>query len=455
MSQAPPRTPRQPKLRASCDSCGAAKLKCSRDWPQCERCFSLGLGCVYGVSRKMGKPPREKPRISEASSASRTPSKQAGSIDRDIATDNSCSSGPSGAVGDTIFPSSEPYRSVDNVTSAWRAVEGYTNSLMTSIDEPDGSHSDLLDPSFDDLMSLHFGENILSKLAAPGLDCDSDPKTQAEASQSKFDEKMCFDGTLELPSGGKGHDCSREAHEILESLCFPRLDKANFIAQPTPGSSSASASPADRVPLDHILCLNREASERLGHLLTCACAKSPYLALLYASIFSRILIWYQQAAGCTPGASWDPAAMILDTASPQVSLTESLPSLSSTSGVGSSAWSSTAASTFGTGGAANTPTLTQSTVFGVTPTTMALGTFSVDDLRVQTALKIQLVSGEMRRAGHLIDQFASHISGGQSLADGYICSGVNSLYQSLNSWFRGEHSRITNIIKSNLRDLNT
>ena len=455
MSEAPPRAPRQPKLRASCDSCGVAKLKCSRDWPQCERCLSLGLGCVYGVSRKMGKPPREKPRVSEASNASRKPGEHAGSIDRDIATDKSRSSGACGFVEDTIVPSAEPYQSFDDVPSAWRAVDGYPNSLMTSVDAPDGLHNDLLDSSFDDFMSLHFGENIPFKLASPVLDCGSSPKTQTEAPQSKVDEDMCIDSTLVLPPGNKGHDCSREAHEILESLSFPRLDKAHFISQPSPGSAPASASTADRVPLDHILCVNREASERLGHLLTCACAQSPYLALLYASIFSRILIWYQQAAGYTQGASWDPAAMILDTASQHVSLTDSLTDLSSTSGVGSSSWSSTAASTFGTGGAISTPTLTQSTVLGVTPTTMALGTFSVDDSRVQTALKIQLVSGEMRRAGHLIDQFASHNSGGQSVADGYNCIGVNSLYQSLNSWFRGEHSRITNIIKSNLRDLNT
>ena len=403
----------------------------------------------------MGKPPREKRRISEASSVSRTPGEHADSIDRDINTDNSSSSGACGSVGDDIVPNSGPYRSLDNVLSAWRAVDGYPNSLMTSVDAPDGLHNDLLEPSFDDFMSLDFGENLLSKLAAPVLGIDSNPKTQSEDSQSKVDENMCFDSNLSSPLANKGHDCSREAHAILESLSFPRPDKAHLISQPSPGSASTTASTADRVPLDHILCLNREASERLGPLLTCACAESPYLALLYASIISRILIWYQQAAGCTPSASWNPTAMIRDTGSQHVSLTESLPNSSSSSGVGSSAWSSTAASRFGSGGAISTPTLTQSTIVGVTPTKMALGTFSVDDLRVQTALKIQLVSGELRRAGHLIDQFASHNSGGRNLADEYSYSGVNSLYESLKSWFRREHLRITNLIKSNLRDLNT
>lgn len=51
--------PRQPKLRSSCDGCGAAKLKCDRGQPECGRCVSFGMPCVYGESRKFGRPPRQ------------------------------------------------------------------------------------------------------------------------------------------------------------------------------------------------------------------------------------------------------------------------------------------------------------------------------------------------------------------------------------------------------------
>ena len=118
-------------------------------------------------------------------------------------------------------------------------------------------------------------------------------------------------------------------------------------------------------------------------------------------------------------------------------------------------WSSPAASTFSTGGALSTPTLTQSTGLAVAPARMAIGTFNVDDLCVQTALKIQLLLGEMRRAGRLIGQFTSHNSGGQCLTDEYTFGDVNSLYQILDSWLRGEHSRIANMMRSKLGELNT
>lgn len=67
------RAPRQPKLRSSCDRCGAAKLKCDRGRPQCGRYIPLGLDCVYGVSRKMRKPARERLRIPEMSVIPRRP----------------------------------------------------------------------------------------------------------------------------------------------------------------------------------------------------------------------------------------------------------------------------------------------------------------------------------------------------------------------------------------------
>ncbi|EEU43543.1 uncharacterized protein NECHADRAFT_82927 [Fusarium vanettenii 77-13-4] len=55
------RAPRlQTRFRSSCDACGQAKIKCDRGRPACSRCIAQGLGCVYGVSRKAGKPPRRR-----------------------------------------------------------------------------------------------------------------------------------------------------------------------------------------------------------------------------------------------------------------------------------------------------------------------------------------------------------------------------------------------------------
>ncbi|KAI6296363.1 hypothetical protein MCOR28_006995 [Pyricularia oryzae] len=48
--------PRQPRLRASCDGCFLAKVKCSKARPICSRCLACGIECRYSPSTRAGKP---------------------------------------------------------------------------------------------------------------------------------------------------------------------------------------------------------------------------------------------------------------------------------------------------------------------------------------------------------------------------------------------------------------
>ncbi|KAI1738907.1 hypothetical protein F4680DRAFT_152117 [Xylaria scruposa] len=50
---------RQPRLRASCDGCFLAKVKCSKGRPMCSRCLSCGIICNYSPSSRAGKPKPE------------------------------------------------------------------------------------------------------------------------------------------------------------------------------------------------------------------------------------------------------------------------------------------------------------------------------------------------------------------------------------------------------------
>ncbi|KAF2204081.1 hypothetical protein GQ43DRAFT_461050 [Delitschia confertaspora ATCC 74209] len=416
------RIPRQPKLRSSCDECGAAKLKCDRGQPECGRCISLGLLCVYGVSRKMGKPSRRRLQI---------PGTPAGGVPVI----------PTGNVG------SQQDREEIN---GRRPIDGFSNNFRTSIDSIDSLHSDLFGSVLPDYFpSLEFGDgsNIdlghTSTLSSTDFEGYATPTTQTDHSHNQVNEKNYFESALLALSGSnKGHDCFREAHETLGSLSFDSLHNVHSLPQTPPASASTMTSNAQGVPLDHVLRLNREASERLGRLLTCSCAASPHIALLHASIICRILIWYEQGVSSTQST----ASVVLDTTSLQLPLTEFSPCSGSGSSGGGSAWSSAAASTFNTGGE-TTPILTG---LSVAPARMALGSFNIDDLRVQAALKIQLLLGEMRRVSRLIDQFTSHNTGASN-SNGSTFGGVEGLYQNLDTWLRGEHSRIANTMRSELR----
>ena len=443
-----PRTSRQPKVRSSCDRCGTAKLKCDRGQPQCRRCIPLGLECIYGVSRKMGKPPRERLRIADVPGVPRRPDEYTGSISRDRPDDNNCSSGATGSVIDSIVLKSGPFSSVNNVPSAWGASDSYNDSLMTNVDMSDALQTDLSGSSVSDFASLEFDDHLLytnmqtgsiSMLDMPEFEGFSTSAAETKPSQTQINEIVFFDSAL-MPSAGSGaHDCSREAYDILGSLSLLNLDMAHCVPGSASSSASTPGSTTHRVPFDHILRLNRESSERLGRLLTCRCARWPHQALLYASIISLVLTWYQEAAGCTQRASWSPVATATDTASPHESSSGS-----------PSPWSSTPVGTaVGTGGA-STPTYTGATALGVAPTHMAIGSFNIDDQEVQAALRIQLLLGESRRTGALIDLYRS-----SSGIDEFRLSSVDSLHKSLSSWLKMEHLRIADAMRSRLREVST
>ena len=440
-----PQTPCKPKLRSSCDRCGAAKLKCDRGLPLCGRCIHLGLACVYGVSQKKGKPPREGRPLSEVTGISRRPDESSGNISRDRPDDDCCSSDVTGSLTDSTVLSSGPLPSLNNVPLAWGASYSYYNSLTTSADASDVTQNDLFRSSASDFTSLEFNDDMLdtffqnlpvSTLGTPKFEGHSTSTAETRTTQTQIDENVAFDSTSMPSTGSRGHDCSREAYDILGSLSLLNPTTAHCVSGISSSSASTIDSATHRVPFDQILRLNREAIERLRCLLTCHCARKPHQALLYASIISLILTWYEEASSCTQEVSWSPVAAATDT----VSCNE-FPSGSQSS------WSTTALCTVTTGGP-STPTYTGATA--VAPTHMAIGSFTIDDQQVQAALRIQLLLGESRRTGSLIDLYRS-----SSGVDESTFGSVDSLYKNLSSWLKQENSRIADVMRSTLKEVGT
>ncbi|PSN67007.1 hypothetical protein BS50DRAFT_588042 [Corynespora cassiicola Philippines] len=48
--------PKAPKVRQSCDTCQASKIRCGQERPSCRRCVKYSIDCVYSVSRRAGRP---------------------------------------------------------------------------------------------------------------------------------------------------------------------------------------------------------------------------------------------------------------------------------------------------------------------------------------------------------------------------------------------------------------
>ncbi|KAF5852349.1 hypothetical protein GGP41_007778 [Bipolaris sorokiniana] len=48
--------PKVAKVRQSCDTCQASKIRCGQERPSCRRCAKYNITCVYSVSRRAGRP---------------------------------------------------------------------------------------------------------------------------------------------------------------------------------------------------------------------------------------------------------------------------------------------------------------------------------------------------------------------------------------------------------------
>lgn len=379
-------TPRQPKLRSSCDACGAAKLRCDRDQPECSRCVSYGITCHYGVSRKMGKPRRDR---------NQNP--------------------PSSTAEKPTLTSTEVELTFPEVPGSWDTLDDGIRShdnLTDRVDEFDQPFPSLLPPSSSLDLSSPYGLQVGTALSTPGYS----PNLTNYCLTPLVSNNLEPHQNSNLASA----NCARDLNTTLESLSMIGLPKTHYDESPSPSVSSTEITIGTGAPFDHGLCVTRQVIERLSsHLLTCPCSAGPSLALLYASGISRVLAWYQQAACAQSGSA-----------------ANGLPRSEC-------------------GGGGLTPaSLTSTDGFSAMPATMAVGTFSVDDFRVQSALRMQLLLGEMRRAGGLIELFVnSHITDtGQKCQDESVAA--ERLHQSLDTWLRNEHSRIANMMRGRLRELN-
>ncbi|KAI0517277.1 hypothetical protein F5B22DRAFT_115823 [Xylaria bambusicola] len=382
------------KLRSSCDACGQAKVrdqrpllncvtsglrartktKCDRRRPACSRCVSQGIKCVYGVSRKSGKPPRRRPPVTSPSESE----KRATNVDLMF------------GLAEGTLPITPDFSATD---------------IGFQAQFPFGSLGDLsvLTPN-------------LSDQDTTGLTWQCDSRATPKPAENSSTPNAVTGATAQR------HSCAQELKDIMRVL---------YCSNPfTPVSDGVLARTLD---LGSILTRSRDVVRRLELLLKCPCARSPHMAMLYASIMSRMLLWYRQAAwnATTTGASPTPAAE------------EPMPFVS-----GSSLTKAGAAETADEIGGG----------VSVLAMPVTVGTFETDDRNLQTALTNCLLLSELRKVGALIDMFMcigrselqntnAACSIGEELG---ACQGDTALFESLGAWLWTEHGHILKKARSGL-----
>jgi hypothetical protein len=222
------------KLRSSCDACGDAKTKCDRNQPQCTRCISLNLTCVYGPSRQFGKRPRR--RLEPARNTLPMVENQATTLPQ--------------------FPSNGAYISVADM------------DFSTGVNTTTGNFGDpsLLLPSLPSIWPQF--ENYDSNeytLTTPISICQDD----------------ISNGSIPTPpSTNDSHKCYHEPNDVLENLTIRHFTLET------------------QLDLSEMLHKNKSAVEYFHRFLDCRCSKTqPDMVLFHASLVARVLYFYRASAG--------------------------------------------------------------------------------------------------------------------------------------------------------------
>ncbi|CAA9966987.1 AflR C6 zinc cluster transcription factor [Pyrenophora teres f. maculata] len=322
---APPANQKKLKLRASCDSCAASKVKCSKDHPICARCFANNTQCVYGVSRKHGKPGRSKKRNPDGTpfikvakqrlSPGRTDFPNYTTQSEHTLSQPDLEMGPNWASDwSTTTPSlpATPDFDVEATpepfyTNFDSSEIGLVDSTFLSTAHIQPKTTQVAQPDF--VFRDQFAKAPLEQLCSPELQaCDTCMDTKAvKPLEYTYDDTMTTAhphsfsststmhtpmsqsmGTYNPPSftasssRSTPHCCYTLAYSTLQSLgilstdTYPVLNHENL----TPGLSTA-----------------RLATESVLQLVRCPCSSDPHLAMLYSSITSKILTWYRMSVG--------------------------------------------------------------------------------------------------------------------------------------------------------------
>ena len=322
-----PFTPRRDgnlKLRASCDACAASKVKCSKEHPNCARCLQTHTKCIYGVSRKHGKPGRVRKRNPDGSPFVKV-TKQRPS--------------PSGNEFGAFMLQTPPVRRTNSeVTSNWPSDWSPTPSLSTpsgfdseTAPEPPYPNEILQDTTYMETDFLSRQHVQPEPMSATGTDqFFQDPFTQEQTVQSQYptwetlNDYMGSDDAKPMdyhPNGAKtvehlrsvssisfpyspmsqtvgGHDNMASYTEVTTDDCHSCYPLAYSTLESLPHVRYPGHS---RDSFDAVLHTVRSARENISRLLRCSCSSDPHLAMLYSSITSKILAWYQTAASINRG----------------------------------------------------------------------------------------------------------------------------------------------------------
>ena len=242
-----------PTLRASCDSCNQAKVKCTKQQPQCQRCKKHNIDCIYGISLRAGKRASQPPPPTKVEIPPPLPT--------DWNMDLSATTTPYSPLDmDGVCPSMFEY-------DMPFPLEGYQGNIFTN------------DDTFLPLADLTFPDHTQSASTATNTStCDTSPV-------------MSDSLLLSLSTGmvRPSHTQNMPTSLFASCSCF----RTTILTLSTLQQLSESSHTTFDVALVH----NKEAVALCLDTLKCSCASDSTVILLVVSLLAKTIHIYERPCG--------------------------------------------------------------------------------------------------------------------------------------------------------------
>lgn len=287
--------PRHSRLRASCDSCFLAKVKCSKSRPMCLRCLTCGTDCKYSPSSRAGKPKSDASRGSQSSKLrdmSLPEYPQASTVAYTTPPMNIDDEHPSSHGQDTDWPLTP--NSIDGQTNR----HSISSTIMPipaneSLTEAEDSvtNGDLFNPSFPwtntPRINMASGSSRITSLA-PWFECETNFNTSSPPGLGP-NPNIYLSNTM----AAKSPTCN----------CF------NTCLQALQALHNNTYSTTSVPSFDVVLTVNRKAVDGCAMMLNCPIclsqSGSSITTMLLGTIIGMIMTIYQDASkiyfGLNPG----------------------------------------------------------------------------------------------------------------------------------------------------------
>ncbi len=292
----------QQKLRDSCESCAASKVRCSKEKPTCNRCAERGVKCQYSVQQRTGRKFRRRESINDnmkdaTSSQTITPLSSTSPFFPELDT----------AAGLSLFDSS--FGALDASTILFTSSDAFKASHIPtdSLSLPNIPSQNLLShPNIcpDHTQSYAAGNCALDEANVSFQSCENflsaSSETGPNGEEFGLASPTCSFPTVQLSpqlgaarnvTGCQQPDSLETALRLMRQLSCE--EGHLFLASLTTTGHDHQGTELPQLPI--VIDKNKKAMEAVRSTLQTTCSQDGYLLVVVCLVVSKVLSTYASA----------------------------------------------------------------------------------------------------------------------------------------------------------------